>query len=85
MERREITIDNDYHQPKIQPYFMREKKIILKIACGNSHSILLTNEFVVFGWGDNKFKQLCLERYETVYEPMEILEMRGSIDICCGE
>ena len=59
--------------------------IIIKIACGNSHSVLLTNEFLVWGWGDNKFRQMCNDKYELIYEPMEIEEFRGSIDICCGE
>ncbi|XP_054166006.1 RCC1 and BTB domain-containing protein 2-like [Oppia nitens] len=43
--------DDEYYKPDIITYF--NNKIIEDIACGNYHSLALTSDGTVYGWGNN--------------------------------
>ena len=69
---------------------------IRKIACGGSHSLALTNEGVVYGWGNNSNLQLSHEEQFSVvdnpliavYSPIRIEKHVGAnfvTDITAGE
>ena len=44
---------------------------ISQISCGFSHTLLLTSNGVIFGWGDNRMGQLGLNDH-YIYEPQHL-------------
>jgi len=57
---------------------------VMKVSCGNTHSMLLTKTSLVFGWGSNSKNQIGIKK-DWIFEPSEVTAMRGSLDVVCGE
>ena len=47
--------DETFNKPEVNEYLI--DKHIIQISCGESHSLVLTNEGEVYGWGDNSSGQ----------------------------
>jgi len=62
-------------------------KVIVQIACGVEHSIALTNDGEIYGWGSNAEGQLALgHKVELVTKPTKIpnLDAVPITFIACG-
>ncbi|BES88843.1 Regulator of chromosome condensation (RCC1) repeat [Nesidiocoris tenuis] len=58
---------------------------VVQIACGQNHSLALTNDGKIFGWGCNKFRQLADNEALTLNRPTLIYESRSTdIKLLCG-
>ena len=47
--------DNRFYEPQLIEFFNNIK--IVQVCCGERHSLVLTEEGVVYGWGDNRYGQ----------------------------
>ncbi|EFN71673.1 RCC1 and BTB domain-containing protein 1 [Camponotus floridanus] len=74
--------DNDSGQISriVQPqeYYEHPHKIItlsdkiIKVVCGNSHTLVLTNKGEVYAWGDNYFGQIGVNGNREFFEPIVV-------------
>ena len=48
-------LNNDIHKPNI---ININNKIMNEISCGSQHTIMLTTDGMVYGWGDNSYGQI---------------------------
>jgi hypothetical protein len=63
-----------------------KKERICMISCGSKHSLALTEEGNVFGWGSNNNGQLGVDKIEKSHVPISIgLDQEKIKKICCGE
>ena len=78
--------DMSYDEPSIISYFQKD---MVQISCGTFHVMYLFNDYDIFGWGDNTFKQLGIDRGKSIKEPIEITFFKENnikvISIKCGE
>jgi alpha-tubulin suppressor-like RCC1 family protein len=58
--------------------------VVLKVSCGNYHSLALTENGKVFSWGQGKFGALGHGRSDNLYSPFEIPIMHELKDISAG-
>ena len=61
---------NDYSKPEKLKSF--ENKKINQISCGELHTIILTDDGLLYGWGSNKYGQIGIENIDYILEPKEI-------------
>ncbi len=51
--------------------YLKDKQII-DVRCGNEHTLVLTNNNEVFGWGRNKFGQVGNGSFDDVLVPIQV-------------
>ncbi len=57
----------------------------MKICCGSSHSLALTKDGIVYGWGKNEFGQTGNESFKNQLFPNKIEGIDGKVtQISCG-
>ena len=68
--------------PRYLQFFYR--KPIKFISCGHNYSLAITNEGIVYGWGENKLGQLGLGHIQIVENPTQIpiLDKYGGQEGC---
>ena len=73
------------YEPQLIQYF-GDKKIV-QVCCGERHSLVLTEEGVVYGWGDNWFGQtgVGLRSYKMISSPIQWNIENKIIKIHCSE
>jgi hypothetical protein len=78
----------NYDKDGVQNIPFKIDKILIgkakAIACGGSHSFVLTEDEKVFSWGQNKSGQLGHGDYEFCVEPTQVLIDQPIVKICCG-
>ena len=47
--------ENRFYEPQLVEFF--NEKEIVQVCCGERHSLILTNDGMVYGWGDNYYGQ----------------------------
>ena len=60
----------DYLKPDKLKSFKNE--VINQISCGELHTIILTDDGLLYGWGLNKYGQIGIENIDYILEPKEI-------------
>ncbi|EGC39089.1 hypothetical protein DICPUDRAFT_148108 [Dictyostelium purpureum] len=80
-----INKENQFNPININ-YFINEKIKIISVSCGMRHSIVLSSDFKVYGWGCNKFGQLSNNVQGVLQELPKLLEFGGEgvSQISCG-
>lgn len=61
----------ELNNPKILK-FENKNDHIIKITCGDRHSLILTSNYKVYSFGDNSFSQ-CSGKEESILYPKEII------------
>lgn len=59
-------------QTKLNMIKVTTIKNIKMVACGYHHTLVVTEEGRVYGWGKNTEKQLCSSHKESLSSPFEI-------------
>jgi alpha-tubulin suppressor-like RCC1 family protein len=60
------------------------ENIIVKVSCGNFHSLALTESGKAYSWGQGKFGALGLGRSDSLYIPSEVPLSQTLKDISAG-
>jgi len=59
-----------------------EKKNVIHIACGLTFNMVLTDEFKLYGWGNNESGQISPDNtsfsFTTVHQTLQIIDHRTS-------
>ena len=78
--------DGTFNKPEVNEYLI--DKHIIQMSYGVEHSLVLTNERKVYGWGDNSYGQIGNRNidYEDQLIPYLVNEFNGKkvISISCG-
>ncbi|XP_023035510.2 probable E3 ubiquitin-protein ligase HERC4 [Drosophila willistoni] len=66
-----------------------KKPLFVQIACGNEHSLALTNDGTIYSWGSNRYGQLGMSEPENMsncHFPMHLTSIHGIpiATIACG-
>lgn len=61
------------------PIIELRKRTILQIACGNEHSLALSQEGILFAWGHNKAGQLGVKGFSATAEPRDLIKKNPTI------
>jgi alpha-tubulin suppressor-like RCC1 family protein len=67
------------------PFQVSNLSGIVAIASGGWHSLALTSDGNVWGWGDNYDGQLGVSGIPTTYLPVQVRELSGVAAIACGD
>ena len=72
----QIGINSDVDTSKIIkfPTFIQTEKKFVSVAAGFKHSLAVTDDGVLYGWGDNNNHQLGRLNYKNVSSPIKINE-----------
>ena len=57
---------------------------VVKVSCGNNHSLALTSEGLLYGWGHNKFGQLADNKSDKHPKPIQMDISEPIKSIACG-
>ena len=79
-------VDNDLlYKPQLIQSFVDVK--IVQVCCGERHSLVLTEEGVVYGWGDNCYGQtgVGLQKDKVITSPKQWNIERKVIKIHCSD
>ena len=58
---------------------------IKTISCGMSHTIVLLESGECYGWGDNGYKQLGIDKFHIISSPQKIDILPQMSSVKCGE
>ena len=74
-----ISAENEYVKPKVNEYLINSK--VLQLSCGKLHTLALTSDGILYGWGHNKYGQIgCgAEIGEEVSKPVKLNSFNGII------
>jgi len=75
------------NEPTEIAFFTDNEITITQIACGSSHTYILTSDDDFYGFGNNSNQQLCIELAENQKEPknITILSTKNITQIDCGK
>lgn len=66
------------------PRLLKIEHSIKDVSCGWNHSLLVSQDGLLFGFGCNKFNQLTSEKKTFYSEPIEIAADWIPEKVCCG-
>jgi len=75
---------NKFGESSWSPYISIEVKSIIKISGGEEHTILLTNDGSVWGWGDNSSGQIGDNTTVDKDIPTQVSNLNNITSIACG-
>ncbi|KAJ6632656.1 Alsin like, partial [Pseudolycoriella hygida] len=57
---------------------------VVKVCCGNEHSVAITLDGRLFLWGNNNQQQISTEEIEDVSSPRRYRNAQNVLDVACG-
>ena len=61
-----------------------QEHTVVRVSCGNFHSLALTNQGMAFSWGQGKFGALGNGRSDNQHEPFSFASDSNFVDISAG-
>ncbi len=71
----EVESENSIFQYHYLPVRVEglDPNYITAISCGDNYSLVLTENGLVYGWGDNRFGQLGIDNFDSIKFPLPIV------------
>ncbi|XP_073971825.1 RCC1 and BTB domain-containing protein 1-like isoform X1 [Rhodnius prolixus] len=75
----QLGVGNNVNQVNPCRVMALSNTVIVKVACGNSHTLALSDEGKVYAWGANTSGQLATATKSNVFAPEQILQNIGRV------